>query len=110
MVSRDDDRLYLGDTETFELGQTKADGTVRGVRAVEEVARMDDIIGFSLDNSIDYLGKGIVKIGFALVDTGFIDDLKIVKPQMGIGEMKNSQRVPLAKNIIYRTIMIFCLK
>ena len=54
-----------------------------------EVACMDNIIGFSLDYCINYLGKCIVKICFALIDTGLIDDLKIVKTQMGVGEMND---------------------
>jgi hypothetical protein len=97
VIPRDDDRRDLSDTKTFELSETKADSTVGGVRAVEEIARMDDIIGFGFEYRIDHLRKGVVKIGFALVDTCFIDDLKIVKPQMGVGEMEDSQRVPLDK-------------
>lgn len=92
MVSRDDDRRNLSDTEPFELSQTKADGAVGGVRAVEEIPRVDDVIGIGFEYRIDHLSKSIVKIAFTLIDTYFIDDLKIVKPQMGVGEMEDSQR------------------
>ncbi len=80
MVPRDDDRRDLGDAEPFELAEAKADGTVGRVRAVEEITRVDDVIGSGFQYRIDHLGKGVVKIGFALIDTGFINDLKIVVP------------------------------
>ena len=79
VVSCDNDRLDLSNAKTFELAEAKTDGTVGGVRAMEEVACVDDIIGFNLDYVINYLGKGIVKIGFTLIDTKIIDNLKIVK-------------------------------
>ena len=79
MVPRNNDRRDLSDAETFELGQTKTDGAVGGVRAVEEIPRVDDVIRFNYQYRINYLGKGIVKIGFTLIDTEIIDNLKIVK-------------------------------
>lgn len=94
MVPCNNDCRDLSDAETFELGHTKADSAVGGMRAVEEITRMDDIIGFGVEYRIDHLCKGIVKIGFSLIDTVFIDDLKIVKPKMGVGEVEYSQLLP----------------
>lgn len=79
VIPCDNNRRDLSDTKTFELSETKTDGAVGGVRAVKEISRVDHVIGICLEYRIDYLGKGIVKICFALVDTGFIEYLKIVK-------------------------------
>lgn len=94
VVSRDDDRRDLRDTEPFELAEAKADGAVGRVGSVEEVARVDDVIGSGFQYRVDDLGKGVVEIGFALIDSLNIQYLKIVKPQMGVGEMEDSQRRP----------------